>query len=164
MRGFSIDGSPGMGTTPATFVKNIYKLSASTAARDVTVLEAEGFTGGASEYLRSSKGVAASWVFKNAHDATGFLRSTFARAETALPKGSTIHPLEVGVGGAHAFSASSGKVSRATTTWRLDAACSSSATRSRVLPPRRTRRWWWPRAPCTDVPGQSAVRATAGRR
>jgi hypothetical protein len=112
MQGFSIDGSPGMGTTPATFVKNIYKLSGSTAASDVTALEAEGFTGGASEYLRSSKGVAASqvWVFKNAHDATGFLQSTFARAETELPKGSTVRPLEVGVGGAHAFSASSGKV------------------------------------------------------
>ncbi len=112
MQGFSIDGTPGMGTTPAAFVANIYKVTGSAATSDVAELEAEGFTGGANEYLRARDGVAASqvWMFENAKDASGFLQSAFARAEAELPKGSTVHPLRVGMDGSDAFIASSGKV------------------------------------------------------
>lgn len=109
MRGFSIQGTPSAGTTPAAFVQRVYKLTGSSATADVAALASEGFVAGASEYLRAPHGIAASqiWEFKDERAADAYLRNALLTATAALRAGSEIRALRVGVPDARAFVASS---------------------------------------------------------
>jgi hypothetical protein len=111
MPGFTVLGTPAVGTSPASFVKNVYRATGSSGQSQVAALTAQGFLGGASEFLRSNDGLANSqvWVFKSDKDARSFVTSDSAQAKTELPKGSTITTLKVKFRGARAFTADSGQ-------------------------------------------------------
>ncbi|MGH9047224.1 MAG: hypothetical protein ACRDVW_07915 [Acidimicrobiales bacterium] len=115
VKGFVLNGKVETASTPARFVRNIYKETGTGAASATAKLRHEGFTGGASEFLTAAHGLGASqvWAFKDRADARAFLLETLARAKHQLPKGSKVRTVKVDLSGAHVFVAVGSTLSEA---------------------------------------------------
>jgi hypothetical protein len=111
MPGFVVKGAPQSATGATAWVTRVEDESGSRARRDTRTLRSAGFVSGTYENLRrkngSSDGAGGSSVlqFKTPSEARRFVAKQYAQGLALQPKGAVIHPLELGISGARAFTA-----------------------------------------------------------
>jgi hypothetical protein len=107
MPGFEVQGSPDVATSASRWVSVVEGEKGAQARRDIQVLRSLGFVDGAYVSLKNANpgriGGSSALRFKTAADAARYKRTLFAQGIALQPRGTTRHPLRVGVAGALGF-------------------------------------------------------------
>jgi hypothetical protein len=109
MPGFAVQGSPDVATSATRWVTVVEGEKGTQARKDIQVLRSLGFLDGAYVSLKNANpgriGGSSALLFKTAADATRYKRTLYSQGIALQPKGTTLHPLSVGLAGAMGFTA-----------------------------------------------------------
>jgi hypothetical protein len=109
MPGFVVQGSPVIATSASRWVTVVEDEKGAQAGKDIQVLRSLGFVDGAYVNLKNANpgriGGSSVLQFKTAAEAARYKRTLYAQGIALQPKGTTLHPLSVGVADALGFTA-----------------------------------------------------------